>query len=142
MEWHACALLVQQYHLCFRLSQLFTRGSEISSLLTDQRDLSNRLNFPESIAITLSHSCTTMDENGADHCPNDRLSAQISTTCEQQQQSMERSKRRKCHGNRKPQRVRRRCHAQALKDHVVTPLRHHFNTERMDTTTSGPSTEV
>ena len=84
-----------------------------------------------------------MDENGVDHCSTNILSAQISIEYEQlQQQRGERGKRRECHGNRKLQRVRRRCRAQALKDHVTSPSLHNFNTERMDTTICGPLTDV
>lgn len=83
-----------------------------------------------------------MDESVVDYCSNNRLSAQTSSKYERQHEYGERSKRRKCHGNRQLQRLRRRCRAQAFKDHVASPSRLNFNAERMDTTTSGPSTEV
>jgi hypothetical protein len=83
-----------------------------------------------------------MDRNGTSHHSANLLPTQISIDYKGQHQHEEQRKRRKCHGDRKLQRVRRRYRAQVLKDRVTSQLLHNLNTEIMDTTNSGPSREV
>lgn len=134
---------MQPYHVSLRLDTIFTCCTEMSSFFSFQRDSFKRLHFSDSIFIVFrAHSSIAIDGNGTNHHSTNLLPTQISIEYKGQHQHEEQSKRRKCRGNRKLQRVRRRYRAKVLKDRVTSPLIHNLNTEIMDTTNSGPSREV